>query len=358
MAHLAHLTVLNPALHTRIFGKLARSQARLGHRVHIIGQGTAAQPFEKEGIAIYPVAPFGRGLGARLRGWVAIARHVRTTSADIWVLHTPELLWLGLWLKWARGNAVIYDVHEDYAANLRANGYAAAARIFRWVERLAARQLDAVCYAEACYHNMLQVADKKAFILPNAFEAPAGEPPLPAGLMAGNYWLYTGTLAAAWGVEEAISVWESTFPLHQMPLVLAGHGQNIPFIQNIEYKINTNNEIILIGGREYVPHSQIVALIRHCHVALGLYHPLPHLREKIPTKFFECVALGRPLIYPGSPVWRAWGEAHALGVAWQPGMAPGQLMDALHTWQPPSPQNDCFWEAYMPVLKAMIASVG
>jgi hypothetical protein len=312
---------------------------------------------------ILPVVPFGRGLGARLRGWRAIVHHVRATRADIWVLHTPELLWLGLWLKWVRRDAVIYDVHEDYAANLAAGGYPVLAKVFRWVERFAARQFDAICYAEVCYQNMLQVPDAKVFMLPNAFEPPTEAPPLPEGLVAGQYWLYTGTLAADWGVFAALTTWASTYRLHQMPLVMAGHSQKSSTIEQLEFaiaalEIPLREQVWLLGGRDYVPHPLIVTLIQHCYAGFGLYIPLFYLKNKIFTKYHEFCALGRPLIYTDSPAWRAWGEAHALGVAYTEAMSPAALMEALRIWQPGVCRDDCFWAYHSGRLEALLAAAG
>lgn len=359
MPQIVHLTVLNPARHTRIYGKLARSQQRLGYTVGVVGQDSAPASYLSEGIEIHPIAPFGRGLGERFRGWVAIVRRVRQLQAQVWVLHAPELLWLGLWLRWFRRDAVIYDVHEDYAANLVALGWPRVARVWRWVERWCAARLSAVSYAEYCYENMLAMPAGRYCILPNAFEMPAEVPPLPAGLEPGRYWLYTGTLAGDWGIFRAVDVWAKSWHLHQLPLVLAGHTQKDSVMTQLQAQIAAlpaalRSEVKIIGGRDYVPYPQIVSLIQHCYAGLGLYAVLPYLKNKIFTKYHEFCALGRPLVFPANPVWEAWGEAHRLGVVWHENMPAEALLAALAAWQPCEQKEDCFWKNYESRITEML----
>ncbi len=365
--HLLHLTVLNPARHTRIFFKFAQSQVQMGWRVSIAGQDPAPAPYEAEGVMVYPQAPFPRLSWRRWRQQQQLARLVETLAPQVIMIHTPELLPMALRLQSKFGLKVVYDVHEDYHQNLRnALHYPAwlrfwLAKIVRQREHRALSTLSAVTYAEVCYHDMLG-ADDKAWIFPNLFSVQGVRGSLKSLLSPFQgrkaYFLYTGTLAEAWGVFEAIDCWESLYPMTQRPFVLAGHASQPDLLARLEKRMAESpfrDHLLLIGGAEYVPYGQIVALIQACYAGLGLYHALPYLKDKIPTKFYEFLALGKPLIYPAEPAWMSFGEPRRLGLALNQ-QSPAAIVQALDQWEalPEEERQEFFWESLDESLRELM----
>ncbi|GAB4422062.1 MAG: glycosyltransferase family 4 protein [Bacteroidia bacterium] len=330
-AHICHVSVLNPVLHPRIYYKQALSQVAWGYRVSIVAQGPRGV-HSGAGVDCYPQGVFGRLSLRRLSYGLWVLPLLLRLRAQVYVLHSPELLGVGLLLKALRQARILYDVHEDYAANIRAAAHYPAwlrrplAALLRVCERLALHGIDGVAYAEACYDDMLGAGPRR-ILLRNKFALRDAGPDTGYPLPPQPYLLYSGTLAADWGLWETFELWEALRTQPGLPgdlrLVIAGHSHQAGLLADLQARIAASaapSAVHLIGGRDFVPHAQIVALIRHCWAGAGLYRVQPHIRDKIPTKFYEYLACGRPLIYTPGPAWTAFDAAHALGVAWAPGM--------------------------------------
>jgi len=376
---LCHLTILDPLRHPRLYHKLARSQARLGYRVSVWGQGHGRVQRDDLGIRLRPTGKFGR---MSLRRWLApfwLAWLARRSGADAYVLHRPELLLTGWWLKRRTGALLLYDVHEDYAANLRHGAHWPAwlrrplARSFRAWERWAVRRwVDGVCYAEACYDNFLGVPPERRVVLENAFVPPAERKGPNERVGIGHraplvpthapYLLYSGTIAVAWGLWEAIDLWQQWQAIEPMHLVVAGHTHQAAVLAELQRRVEASGyraRFTLVGGSEYVPHEQIVELLRHSQASLALYHPLPQTRGKFPTKFFEAMACGRPAIFWPLPEWIERNRQTPFGLPWQPGASVTALIEALQHWQAPSLSPKAYaWSAQESKLKTWLSNLG
>ena len=117
--HICHLSLLNPAIHSRIFFKMARSQVRAGYRVTIVAQDPAPAPYVREGVQIIPIGVFGRLSWRRIWAVFKIARIAKRLAADIYQVHTVELLSTAQKIKQKLPRTrVIFDMHEDYVANI------------------------------------------------------------------------------------------------------------------------------------------------------------------------------------------------------------------------------------------------
>lgn len=340
--HIVHLSILNPVRHTRMYGKWARTQAAQGHRVEVMGQGRGGVSIE-EGVTLRPQGTFGR-MGARrwtANGW--LLRRAAPLKADVYVLHTPELLLRAGWLKRRTGAQLHYDVHEDYALNLRHGAHWPAllrrplAWLFRrWERRQVRRHVDRVTYAERIYANVLRVPDGQWAVRENKATRPEGAATLTPP--AEPYLLYCGTLARAWGLFEAVALWQRWYAQQPIGLVIAGHTQQPALLRELQAAIQATglaDHCRLIGGEEYVPHADILALIDRCHAGLALYHDLPQIRGKVPTRFFEFMQAKRPLIFSPQPAWLDLNAQTPFGLPFHPGDDITLLQQQVERWVPP-----------------------
>ena len=369
MAHICHLTVLNPAIHTRIFYKLALSQKEMGHQVSIIGQDNSPESCKKSEIHIYPIKPFHRLSWKRLWIQIRILRIALKLKADIYTLHTPELLMLGLWIKWKTGAKLVYDVHEDYQANIRN-----AAHYPRWLKRSLAnmvrrmenwlvKKVDTVVYAEDVYDGMFNLPTEKKYFLRNKFTRRSMEGTASIEVPNQPYMLYTGTLAKAWGVMETLKIWEKMNAVRPIFLVMAGftHDENLlkeikEIVENSELK----DRFLLVGGREYVPYADIIALIANCEFGTALYEVTPNIKGKIPTKFYEYMAFNKPLIYTDDSAWNEFNGKYALGFSWSSDSSVEEILGKMDSWNrnPPFHQKEDFsWESEEKELERMLGNL-
>jgi hypothetical protein len=365
---ICHLSLLNPALHPRIFYKHALSAVEMGHEVSIVAQSEASEPFVQEGVRIIPLQPFPRLSPQRLQARKEVLQKARAVRADVYIIHTPELLAVAKKLQRQLGAKIIYDVHEDYAHTLRfSTHYPAGIRglMASWVRRKetqAVQWLSGVFYAERIYDNILGAAPAQKLVLENTFSPRALRQSPSVALPTKPYLLYTGTIAEAWGIWESLDLWEQWNQSEAMHLVVAGHCQLPNLLARIQSRIQQSDiqdRFILIGGADYVPYADIVYLIQNCYAGLGLYHPLPYLIGKIPTKFFEFLAARKPLIFTGERHWQQFNEKNALGIPYSP--IPDTLLPLLHAWYqnpPVHPPENYQWEKREePKLKAFLESL-
>lgn len=324
------LTVLNPALHSRIFYKEALTLAQVGYAVGVAGQSEVAQAYTQHNVWVFPHRRFSRlsplRLVAPLR-LLALAWRVRPRIAT---LHTPELLLIGMLLK-IRGIKVVYDVHEDYFANFKAGqgaplglGWLIGGAL-RLKERICVPLLDGVILAEGKFEALRLTTSRKLVVVRNVFNNLAGatsttlihNPPEalshPIPML-----LHTGTLSREWGVERAIALWKSLNGLGPVNLCLVGHCANEGYLQHILRLVNESGfepRFTLVGGSHYVDYPTVISYINRCTLGLALYQPLPHFASREPTKFFEFHAAGKPLLFTPIPEWEALNNQLSIGIS-------------------------------------------
>lgn len=355
--HICHLTVLNPSTHTRIFYKLALSQQKLGYKVSVVGHDLSPNPYENSSVQIIPFKPFHRLSFRRFFHSYRLWRICNKLQAQVYVIHSPELIPLAIWLKTTQKAQLIYDVHEDYAANIRQAVHYPTwlrkplAKIIRSLEKWAVRHLAGVAYAEGLYDNVLNASSNQKIVLRNTFSPTSIEDISNEGTPPQPYLLYTGTIAMEWGIFDGLELWKKIRSKHPISFVIAGSCHASQLIDEILSWVKANDmeaDFKLIGGTNYVPYGQIVNLIQNCWALTALYHLTPNLQGKIPTKFYEAMAFDRPLIYTQDIHWDQMNEEVKLGFPYQDDQDISALVKGINLWNenPPKHQPASFsWES-------------
>ena len=112
---ICNLTSVHPRYDTRIFLKQCFSQ-KTHHETHLIVADSQKSEC-KDGIHIHGVKGYkNRFLRMTLAVW-NVYQSAKNVDADIYILHDPELLFVGLLLK-AKGKKVYFDAHECYEESL------------------------------------------------------------------------------------------------------------------------------------------------------------------------------------------------------------------------------------------------
>ena len=318
-------------------GKFAKTLAeRAGTRVHIAGRGTPAYPSGPAASgapgALHPIfngsrLSLGR-LAAQWRYW----RLVHRLKPTLVIVHAPELLPLTLLWQWlGRGRKFIYDIRENYALNVSTQrvyrGFTRRwlAAGLRWVEARAARRAAGVVLAEASYAAELpflsQLAPGRVVVLENKYQPQPGEtlPRQPQALPPPDEplrLLYSGTISELNGVWEAIALagqLRAAWP-GGARLTIIGFCQQPGLLRQLTEKAAQHPAwLTLIGGAALVPHARIVAEIGRSHVGLLPYRPHPSTERCRPTKLFEYLAHGLPVISSPNPLWQELLTAHGAG---------------------------------------------
>ncbi|MEM7035592.1 MAG: glycosyltransferase [Bacteroidota bacterium] len=374
-AHICHLTVLNPAVHSRIFFKEALSQVAAGYRVTVIGQDPSAQPYEREGVQIVPTGTFGRLSRARFSARKKILKLAFDQSADVYQVHSPELLGVAQKLKAARPNArFIYDMHENYAQNILHGGYYPG-----WVKGWLARRVqkaeanfqswgDGVMYAEDCFAGLADVEGRTAFVR-NKFCAPVRtRKPLVLAEKGTPLMLYTGTIAENWGIFHALDLWAALNRRRPVNLFVAGHTHDKALLARLHQYVSDSgidHRFSMVEGEGYVPYETVVDLIRQCTFGVAPYALRQNIRDRIPTKFYEFMAFRKPLLFSENPPWNALNARLDFGRPTHWPLSEPQI-DALasqldhpaaHFYQKPLDPAEYRWDAEADNMLALLKTV-
>ena len=317
------LTSVHHPFDQRIFYKEAVSLVEAGYAVTLVGPGPAAWAGEHRGVRIVPLpvpaAPRGRlALQARL-----LAAALRA-GADIHHLHDPELLPLGCLLK-ALGRRVIYDVHEDFPA---------AALTRTWVPGLVRRPLSiAVDAAERLLARFLDgvvgvVEEQGARFRGRPFAAAGNYPRLewfPAPRerpeAAKAELVHVGSLSRERGAQFLLEVLRQVRRTHpQVRLSALGPfhtpAEEAAFRATLrEYELMDNVDC----RTERLPYDRLGAFIGGHRIGL-----IPGQRSAktlspfSPTKLFEYLACGLPVVASSLPSIRGFRQGGEWGLLADP----------------------------------------
>ncbi|UOQ70781.1 glycosyltransferase [Hymenobacter cellulosilyticus] len=361
-------SVLKPLDDTRMYGKYGRTlvgRAAETHTVHIAGRWAPTPANAPAGLQFHSLLRGSRlswqRLAAQLRYWRLLGR----LQPDVVVVHAPELLPLTLlWQRLRPGQRqFLYDVRENYALNIRTQQVYPSwlrdwlAALVRRLETAAASRAAGIILAERSYADELPFATQpRTVVLENKFEPQPGQAiPTQARLLPQPgqelRLLYSGTISELNGVFEAI---EFTQRLRQLwpaaHLTIIGFCQRPEQLQQLRQVIaGAAGAVTLIGGDTLVPHAQIVAEIGRSHLGLLPYRRHESTWRCVPTKLFEYLANGLPVLIPDNPYWTEVVARHQAGVVvdFTETNLPTRVVEALTTssFYPHGLPAEAFWQA-------------
>ncbi len=313
-----HLTTAHQSGDPRIFHKQLKTLSEAGYQAHLIAPHPRAETVS--GIPIHALPQIG-GRYRRVilqRQAYSLARHL---DAECYHIHDPELIPLAYLLKQAAGARVVYDMHEDYRWHGSIEG-----RLIRKMEQWCFRWADHVVLAEPSYAPVLRESDVKHTIIRNyaRFYDDGGACRSARSAMRPLVrLLYTGVVSEARGV------------LHMIDLISRCHVEGLHGALDIvgicnypdqrarvEKRIKQQNlahRIRRVGWDMYVPTDSMTPYYQAADVGLALFKPKPNYVHSLPTKFFEYLHFGLPILCSDFPLWRQFIERHSCGAVVPPG---------------------------------------
>lgn len=276
-----------------------------------------AGPEHADGVRVIDV---GR-LPGRVNRMLRTTRRVRDAAlaldADVYQLHDPELIPVGLSLK-RLGKKVVFDSHEDVPSQLLAKPYLgkASARLlsqsFGAYQRFACSRFDGVIAATPTIRDKFvpinpRSVDVNNYPLVSEFDVAADWRNKPAQVC------YVGSISAIRGIRELVRA----CALLRSNARLALAGQFAEAELEAEVRGYPGWDKVIAHG--HLGRVGVNRVMRGAMAGLVTLHPVLNYLDALPVKMFEYMASGIPVIASRFPLWRSIIDRHQCGVCVDPG---------------------------------------
>lgn len=315
MSKIVHLTSAHPRNDTRIFIKQCRTLAAHGYDVTLVVADDKGDE-HLEGVTITDVGH----LPGRIKRIFSTTRRVRdkaiSLDADIYQLHDPELLPVGLALK-RRGKKVIFDSHEDVARQLLSKPYLGRlsgkiiSRTFSLIERYACSRFDGIIAATPFIRdNFLKINPRTVDV--NNF-------PMVGELANATPWeskqdevCYVGGIGEIRGIRELVEAGQHLRSSARINLV----GKFSEPMVEVAAKAHPGWGRVNEHG--VLDRSGVRRVLERSLAGIVTFHRLPNHLDSHPTKMFEYMSAGIPVIASDFPLWRDIIEGNQCGMCVDP----------------------------------------
>jgi len=334
-AKVCHITTVHSPFDVRIFHKECKTLTKAGYEVFLIAQHDKEEIVD--GVHIIPI-PKARNRIQRitLLSIKALSNTLKL-KADVYHFHDPELLPVGILLKLLTGKKVIYDVHENVPKQilnkawipLRSNKIISI--IYRILEKFSLVFIDFIVIAEDSYienyddiKNIEKIRNYPLLVHVNNVNKKEKFLTEKWGI------IYVGGITKLRGVFELIEAVKilKTDKHYNILLKLVGPfypSQLLKEVTNLikEYEILDNIEIF---GE--IPHSKVFNVLSDSQIGIAILHPDPNYVDSIPTKLFEYMLAGLPVIASNFPLWKEIVEGNNCGICVDP-LDPKEIAKAI-----------------------------
>lgn len=323
---IAHLTSVHPRYDTRIFLKQCSSLVRYGHDVSlIVADGESNE--EKAGVKIIDVGRASSRWQRILRVPNKIFQVALDLNADIYHLHDPELLPVGIKLK-KSGKCVIFDAHEDFPKQLLSKPYLHKAikkplsLLAGWYENYACKMFDAIIAATPHIRNK--------FLPLNANTVDINNYPI-IGELASEHRehvdrteiCFVGGYSQIRGLRELADALSLT--KEEIRLNLVGTCPDSNFTSSLE-KLQSWCKVNCLG---FLDRESVKQIFDRSFAGIVTFLPVPNHIDAQPNKMFEYMSAGLPVIGSRFALWQEIIEGNNCGLCVDP-TNPNEIAEAIN----------------------------
>lgn len=322
---ICHITSVHPRYDIRIFVKECKTLIQ-EHKVSLIVADNKGNEV-KDGIDIYDVGRVKGRINRILFTPRLILKKILELKPDIVHFHDPELIGIGQKLA-KLGYKIIYDVHEDVPNQILAKHW-----IPKWLrpilskliakkEAKLSQNLAGIISATEIIAARFKKYNPNTIALYNyPILAEFAENITPWHERNDNL-CYIGSISESRGVIQLID----SLALSKCQLDLAG-----PFsYREIAEKIKTSPGYKYVNYHGVLNRKQISTLLAKVKIGAAVLSATPAYKEALPTKLFEFMLAGIPVIAPDFPILKPIVENNQCGLLVTPDDA--QSIAAATKW--------------------------
>lgn len=297
---IVHLTSAHPRFDTRIFIKQCCSLTKFYTTYLVVADGKGNE--FKNQVNILDVGNFLGRKNRILNAPKAVYKQALKLNADIYHLHDPELIPIGLRLK-KLGKKVIFDAHEDLPNQIMSKHYLnpVAKKLISFLvkayEKYACTKLDGIVAATPFIRDKFLEINENSIDI-NNYPKLEEFSLISIDTLKKNQVCYIGGLADVRGIVEMIEAINATQCATK--LTIAGNFAD-KNLEQLVLAMEGWNKVNFLG---YVGRDEIKNTLASSLAGLVVLHPTRSYLDSLPVKMFEYMCAGIPVIASDFPLWR------------------------------------------------------
>ena len=321
---IVHMTSAHPRNDVRIIVKICSSLAKAGYEVCLVvadGKG-----YEKrDNIEIYDIGKPSRRLERMLKTTLMVYKRALFINGDIYHIHDPELLPFAYLLK-LKGKKVIFDSHEDVPRQILSKPYLypplskIISETYELFEKNICKKLDFIITATAFIRDIFIKFNKNTIDIKNY--PIVGNCKINELNKNSNRLCYAGAITSSRGCKEMIQAMELV--KNDIRLCLAGD-----FDESIDLmKIKKERGWLKTDYKGFLNQMNLKSLLQDSFAGIVTIHPTVNYIDSLPTKLFDYMLAGIPIIASNFPKWKDIVEGNKCGICVDP-LKPDEIAKAI-----------------------------
>jgi glycosyltransferase involved in cell wall biosynthesis len=283
----------------------------------------------KNNVNIIDIGAKTGGRISRMTTTVAkVFQKAKELDSDIYHLHDPELIPIGLKLK-KLGYKVIFDAHENIALQIKDKEYLPTyvrkivSSAYRFYEKRTLKKFDYLILAEKSYINYYSELSSNIEVVLNMPDI-EGLNQFISKNRNKNDLFYIGGISNNRGLDvtiEAIKLVQNKIPNIYLHYV---GGYSVDEIENLD--ISSIEDNIKFYGS--MPLHEGMELSKDSKIGLSILKPIGNYTKSYSTKIFEYMAIQLPVITSNFQLYKNVIEKYNCGICVNP-LNPQEIADAI-----------------------------